>query len=80
MDNIEKLKKIFAEVFSVDENLVNDNFCNKSVDNWDSIHQLSLTTAVEDEFDIMLDAEDIIEFTSFAAAKKVLEKFEIEIG
>lgn len=79
MDNIEKLQKIFAEVFSVEENTVNDDFCNKSVDNWDSIHQLSLTTAVEDEFDIMLDAEDIIEFTSFASAKKVLKKYDIKI-
>lgn len=80
MDNLAKLKKIFVEVFSVDENMVNDDFNNKSVDNWDSIHQLSLTTAVEDEFDLMLDAEDIIEFTSFAAARKVLEKYDIEIG
>ena len=79
MDNLEKLKTIFSEVFSVDESIVNEDFCNKSVDNWDSIHQLSLTTAVEDEFDIMLDAEDIIEFTSFASAKKVLEKYDIEI-
>ena len=35
--------------------------------------------AVEDEFDIMLDAEDILEFTSYENAKKVLAKYEIEL-
>ena len=31
------------------------------------------------KFDIMLDAEDILEFTSYDNAKKVLAKYEIEL-
>ena len=65
MTNIEKLNKIFCEVFSVDEAALNENFDNSKVEGWDSVRQLSLTTAVEDEFDIMFDAEDILEFTSY---------------
>jgi acyl carrier protein len=78
MSKIEKLNNIFKEIFSVDDaalaGLNKDN-----VDGWDSVHQLSLTSTIEDEFDIMLDAEDIIEFTSYENAKKILAKYEIEL-
>lgn len=77
MSNIEKLNKIFCEVFSVDESALNENFNNCNVQEWDSVRQLSLTTAVEDEFDIMLDAEDILEFTSYDNAKTILGKYQI---
>lgn len=74
MNNLEKLNNIFCEIFSIDADSLNENFDNSSVDNWDSVHQLSLTTSVEDEFGILLDAEDILEFTSYENAKRILEK------
>ena len=79
MTNIEKLNKIFCEVFSVEESALNSNFDKCNVDGWDSVRQLSLTTSVEDEFDIMLDAEDILEFTSYENAKTVLAKYDINL-
>ena len=77
MTNLEKLNNIFAEVFSVEDSALNADFDNKSVDNWDSVHQLSLTSAVEDEFDIMLDGEDILGFSSYEKAKEILRKYDI---
>ena len=79
MKNLEKLNKIFCDVFSADESALNESFNKCNVEGWDSVRQLSLTTAVEDEFDIMLDAEDILEFTSYDNAKKVLDKYNIEL-
>jgi len=79
MTNTEKLNKIFCEVFSVEESALNINFDKCNVEGWDSVRQLSLTSSVEDEFDIMLDAEDILEFTSYDNAKAVLAKYDIEL-
>lgn len=79
MTNLEKLNNIFCEVFSVEATVLNSEFNKDSVDGWDSIHQLSLTSSVEDEFDIMLDAEDIIGFTSYESAKEILKKYDIEL-
>lgn len=79
MTNLEKLNSIFCEVFSVESSALNVDFDNKSIEGWDSVHQLSLTSSVEDAFDIMLDADDILEFTSYENAKKVLVKYEIEL-
>mgnify|MGYP002626474917 CR=1 FL=1 len=77
MTNLEKLNNIFCEVFSVEAEVLNEQFDNQRVDNWDSIHQLTLTSAVEDTFDIMLDPEDIIMFTSYENVKEVLKKYEV---
>lgn len=78
MTNLEKLNNIFCEVFSVEQSVLNTDFSKESIENWDSVHQLYLTSAVEDEFDIMLDSEDILEFTSYDNVKKVLSKYDIE--
>lgn len=79
MTNLEKLNSIFCEVFSVDASSLGAGFDNKNVDGWDSVRQLSLTSAVEDAFDIMLDPEDILEFISYDNAKAILGRYEIEL-
>lgn len=79
MTNLEKLNNIFCEVFSVEASALGVGFDNKAIDGWDSVRQLSLTSAVEDAFDIMLDPEDILEFTSYDNAKAILGKYEIEL-
>ena len=79
MTNLEKLNGIFCEVFSVDATALGAEFDNNHVDGWDSVRQLSLTAAVEDGFDIMLDPEDILEFTSYDNAKSILAKYDIEL-
>ena len=79
MENLEKLNRIFCEVFSTKENALNSEFDKDTVEGWDSVHQLSLTSSIEDEFDIMLDAEDILEFTSYENAKAILAKYGVTL-
>ena len=77
MTNLEKVNKIFCDVFSVEESALNDDFNKDNVDGWDSVHQLSITSSIEDEFDIMLDAEDILNATSYVNVLHILEKFDL---
>ncbi len=77
MTNLEKFNQIFVNVFAVTESQLGVDFDSQHVDGWDSVRQLSLTTDMEDEFDIMLDAEDIIEFSSYEKGKSILEKYGI---
>ncbi len=79
MSNLEKYNGVFRDVFMVKDTVLNDTFDNKSVDGWDSVKQLALTTALEDAFDIMLDAEDILELTSYTKGKEILKKYEVEL-
>lgn len=67
------------DVFQVEISKLTEDFTNQNVDGWDSVKQLCLTSAIEDEFDLLLDAEDILGFSSYNAGKMILVKNGIEL-
>ncbi len=79
MENLEKYNKAFIDVFGAKTEELNENYGKESVDEWDSVHQLSLIAEFEEAFDIMFDPEDIMEMTSYAKGKELLKKYEIEL-
>lgn len=79
MGNLEKYNEVFIEVFGVSSDALNDNFSKETVEEWDSVHQLSAVSALEDAFDIMFDPEDIMEFTSYAKGKELLDKYDVSL-
>lgn len=79
MENLEKYNQAFIENFSIQANDLNDSFGVDTVEAWDSVAQLSLVSAIEDAFDIMLDAEDILAFRSYGAGKDILQKYQVTI-
>lgn len=79
MENLEKYNNAFVQVFGAKVEELNDNYGKETVEEWDSVHQLSLIAELEEAFDIMFDPEDIMEMTSYANGKALLNKYEIEI-
>lgn len=79
MTNLEKYNRIFMDVFQVAEESLNAQFSKDNVDGWDSVKQLSLTSAIEDEFDLLLDPEDILGFSSYEMGKNILVKNGIQL-
>lgn len=49
-----------------------------TVERWDSIGQMSLMAIIEDEFQIELEPDEIIAFTSYQAGLDILRKRNIE--
>lgn len=77
MENIEKYNKAFVDVFGAKAEELNDNYGKDTVDEWDSVHQLSLIAEFEEAFDVMFDPEDIMEMTSYAKGKELLDKYDV---
>ncbi len=77
MENLEKYNNAFVEVFGAKAEELNDSYSKETVDEWDSVHQLSLIAAFEEAFDIMFDPEDIMEMTSYAKGKELLAKYDV---
>ncbi len=50
----------------------------QGVELWDSVGHMSLVAALEDEFDIMIDTDDIIDLSSFEKGKEILAKYGVE--
>ena len=79
MENLEKYNNAFLQVFGAKAEDLNDNYGKETVDEWDSVHQLSLIAELEEAFDIMFDPEDIMEMTSYAKGKELLAKYEVAL-
>lgn len=79
MNNLEKYNQIFTEVFGVDASALGDSFGKENVAEWDSVHQLNLVSMAEDAFDIMLDPEDIMAFTSYVKGLEIIRNQGVEL-
>jgi len=77
MSNEERLVKAFSEALDIDSSLVVDNLQYNSIPEWDSIAHMALVAALESEFDIMMDTDDIIDMSSVQKAKEILAKYEV---
>ena len=77
MENFEKYNNAFVQVFGAKVEDLSDNYGKETVEEWDSVHQLSLISELEEAFDIMFDPEDIMEMTSYAKGKELLAKYDV---
>ncbi|MFA9376888.1 MAG: acyl carrier protein [Lachnotalea sp.] len=79
MTNYQKYVKAFVENFEVNEEQV-VGLTYQSVDNWDSIGHMNLIASLEDDFDIMMETDDIIDFNSFDKGIEIMEKYGVGIS
>lgn len=78
MSNLEKYNAAFVEAFGIsDERLPTLAF--QSVSQWDSIGHMQLIAALEASFDIMMDTEDIMDFSSYEKGKEYMSKYGVEL-
>ncbi len=78
MNNLEKYNKVFIETLEVTEQELNE-LIYQSVPAWDSIGHMTLMSVIEDTFDIMMDTDDIIDFSGYEKGKEILKKYGIEL-
>ena len=76
--NLIKYKKAFIDTFSVEEKDL-DKLEYQSIENWDSIGNMTLMSSIEEAFEMTFETDDIIEFSSFSKGKEILEKYKIKI-
>jgi acyl carrier protein len=79
MNNLEKYKKVFCDSFSITENDLKDNLEYNSIEAWDSVGHMGMIAELEDKFEIMLDTDDIIDFSSYKTGMENLAKYDITI-
>ena len=77
MSNLEKYNAAFCETLNVEESQLAD-LKYQAIPDWDSVGHMSLMAAIEDAFDIMLDTDDIIDFSSYEKGKEILKKYDVE--
>lgn len=73
MSNLEKYDQAFVETFEVEKGQL-AGLKYQDIEAWDSVGHMSLIAALEEAFDIMMDTDHIIDFSSYEKGKEILAK------
>lgn len=69
-----RLKQVFADVFGVSSNTINENSSVDTIDRWDSFNHMKLVLALEEQFNVRFQANQAIEMLSYPLVKVVLSE------
>ncbi len=78
MTNLEKYEKAFIDTFGMSKDRLAD-LKYQEIPQWDSVGHMSLIAALEEDFDIMFDTDDIIGLSSFEKGKEIIKKYNVEL-
>ena len=77
MKNKNKYIEIFIKSFSMDKKKFNEKIKYNDIPEWDSIGHMSLMSDLEEGFNISIDTDDIIDFSSFKKGIQILKKYKV---
>ena len=78
MDNLKKYNQVFMDVLEIEEGQLNEKLEYQGLPNWDSVGHMNLIAELEDAFDIMMETDDIVDFSSYEKGKEILAKYEVD--
>ena len=79
MTNKEKYVNAFVEGLEISADQV-EGLQYQAIPEWDSVGHMALVSEIEEAFDIMMDTDDIIDFSSYEKGIEILKKYDIEIA
>tara|TARA_X000000950_G_C13683968_1_gene565150 strand:+ start:308 stop:547 length:240 start_codon:yes stop_codon:yes gene_type:complete len=77
MNNNEKYKNVFSKSLSIETSKVSNDLKYNDIPEWDSIGHMTLISGLEEEFNISIETDDIIDFSSFEKGKEILKKYKV---
>ncbi|MEU8247040.1 acyl carrier protein [Nonomuraea sp. NPDC048916] len=74
MGHLDRLRDVFRASLSLPDGTDVDGLEYRAIPQWDSLAHMALVAAMEDEFAVMIDTDEMIDMSSFAHAARLLEK------
>ncbi len=71
MTNLEKYNQVFCESLEITEDKL-PGLEYQGVELWDSVGHMNMMAALEDAFDIMMETDDIVDFSSYEKGMEIL--------
>lgn len=75
----DRFRSVICAVLGVRPEDVADGLSPDTVDTWDSLNQINLVGALEQEFGVHLTAENLADYQSVAALKRLLAQHGVAI-
>ncbi len=80
MSDKQKYKSLFMKSLSIEPEKFNENLKYNEIDEWDSIGHMSLIAAIEEEYKITFETDDIVDFSSFKKGIELLKKYNVNVA
>lgn len=68
----ERIKAIMADILMTDPSSIHEHSAMDGIERWDSLAQIDLVTALEEEFGVTFEAEEFETMTSYSDILDVL--------
>ncbi|MCX4473418.1 MULTISPECIES: acyl carrier protein [unclassified Micromonospora] len=68
----DRLRTVFVDALELPEGTDVENLNYRGIEQWDSLGHMTLVAAIEDEFDVQLETEQVIDMSSFKVALDML--------
>jgi len=79
MSNIKKYRNTFVESLSINLKDLKEDLKYNDIPEWDSIGHMTLISNLEDAFEINIETDDIVDFSSYKKGLEILKKYKISI-
>ena len=76
MENYKKYCSAFATTFSISEDKMVNLEYNK-IEEWDSIGHMTLIAELEQIFEISIETDDVVDFSSYKKGIEILKKYKV---
>lgn len=74
MPDLDQLRRVFREALDLPPEVDVDTLKYRAIEKWDSLAHMALVAALEQEFDVMIDTDDVLAMSSFSEARNILER------
>ena len=71
----EVVEEVFVDILELERPVDWDSVRYQEVKRWDSLGHMAIVGELEDRFSVMLEADDIIDMSSFARCLEILAKY-----
>lgn len=80
MSNRDRYLSVFCDVLQVTPEDTAQGLKYQEIPTWDSVGHMALIAALEDEFGVELEVDDIIDFSSMEYGVEILAKYGVDIS
>ena len=70
-----RIKKVMSNVFNINVDSINNESSPDNIENWDSLKHMNLIVALEEDFDIEFDDNDIENLLNFQLINLTIKEY-----
>ena len=80
MSNKKKYQDVFIKSLAIQDDKFNENIKYNEIPEWDSIGHMTLISGLEEGFNISMETDDVVDFSSFKKGIDILKKYNINFN